>query len=81
MQEYAEVRSVKIRVCKALSLTNVLQKAIFHVGDKVYLMSQGSREGMYLIASVAPGKCTLCHENGLPVRNGDEIAIEYLEAA
>jgi len=51
------------------------------VGDKVYLLNGGSREGPYVIASVASGKYTLSLENGEAVRNGEEISIDYLEAA
>jgi hypothetical protein len=51
------------------------------VGDKVYLLSGGSREGPYVITSVNLGKYMLGLENGEAVRNGEEINIEYLEAA
>jgi hypothetical protein len=51
------------------------------VGDKVYLLNGGSREGPYVIASVTSGKYTLSLENGEAVRNGEEINIDYLEAA
>jgi hypothetical protein len=51
------------------------------VGDKVYLLNGGSREGPYVIASVASGKYTLSLEDGKAVRNGEEINVEYLETA
>jgi hypothetical protein len=51
------------------------------VGDKVYLLNGGSREGPYVVASVTSGKYTLSLENGKAVRNGEEIDIDYLGAA
>jgi hypothetical protein len=51
------------------------------VGDKVYLLNSGSREGPYIIASVSSGKYTLSLENGEAGRNGEEIDVGYLEAA
>lgn len=47
----------------------------------MYLLNGGSREGPYVIASVTLGKYTLSLENGEAVRNGEEINIDYLEAA
>ncbi|KIN08949.1 hypothetical protein OIDMADRAFT_100465 [Oidiodendron maius Zn] len=44
-----------------------LEKPKFKVGQRVYLQKSGSREGPYLIATVASGKCTLCLEDGEPV--------------
>ncbi|KAE8442779.1 hypothetical protein EG329_002867 [Mollisiaceae sp. DMI_Dod_QoI] len=57
------------------------QKPEFYVGDKVYLLNGESREGPYVIASVTSGKYTLSLENGKAVKNGEEIDIDYLEAA
>jgi hypothetical protein len=59
-----------------------LQKPRFHVGDKVYLLrSDGTREGPYVITSISSiGRCTLGLENGLAVKNGEEIEIDYVEA-
>lgn len=51
------------------------------MGDKVYLLSGGSREGPYVIASVNLGKYTLSFENGEAVRNSEEIDKDYLEEA
>ena len=59
----------------------MLQKPKFKVGQRVYLQKSGSREGPYLIATVASGKCTLCLEDGELVKNGQEIDMDYLEAA
>ncbi|KAG4426846.1 hypothetical protein IFR04_000277 [Cadophora malorum] len=56
-------------------------KPDFHVGDKVYLLSGGARGGPYVIASVNSRKYTLSLENGEAVRNGEEIEVDYLEAA
>ncbi|KAK7946895.1 uncharacterized protein PG986_011216, partial [Apiospora aurea] len=57
-------------------------KPRFCVGDKVYLVITGSREGPYLIASVlSTGNFTLCLENGKSVRNGEEIDAGYVESA
>lgn len=49
----------------------------------MYLLnSGGSREGPYVIASLlSAGKCTLSLENGEAVKNGEEIDIDYVEAA
>lgn len=47
----------------------------------MYLLSGGSREGPYFIASVTSGRYTLSLENGEAVRNGEEIDTDYLEAA
>ncbi|KAI9764952.1 MAG: hypothetical protein M1840_007977 [Geoglossum simile] len=58
------------------------QKLKFHVGDKVYLLNGGSREGPYVIASFSSdGKYTLSLENGKAIGNGQEISTDYLEAA
>ena len=49
----------------------------------MYLLnSGGSREGPYVIASLLSArKCTLSLENGEAVKNGEEIDIDYVEAA
>ncbi|KAK2009604.1 hypothetical protein LZ32DRAFT_639915 [Colletotrichum eremochloae] len=63
-------------------VTSYAQKPKFHVGDKVYLVLNGSREGPYLVASIGSvGKCTLSRENGEAVRNGEEIDAGYHAAA
>ncbi|KAK1992550.1 hypothetical protein LX36DRAFT_644606 [Colletotrichum falcatum] len=63
-------------------VTSYAAKPKFHVGDKVYLVVNGSREGLYLVASIGSiGKCTLSRENGEAVRSGDEIDVSYVEAA
>ncbi|KAF7502935.1 hypothetical protein GJ744_004811 [Endocarpon pusillum] len=64
-------------------VASYVQKPIFHVGDKVYLLiSGGSREGPYTIASVpATGKCTLSLDNGQAVKNGAEIDMDHVESA
>ncbi|KAM6514010.1 hypothetical protein FALCPG4_015193 [Fusarium falciforme] len=60
-----------------------VQKPKFHVGDKVYLLNCGeARKGPYVIAAVpSVTKYVLNFENGEAVRNGEEIDIDYLEAA
>jgi hypothetical protein len=76
-----------VQVCTdiryALIRANMFKKPTFHVGDKVYMVnSRGFREGPYLIASLpSTGKCTLSHEDGSVVRNGDEIAVDCIEVA
>jgi hypothetical protein len=62
-------------------LTGVPQQPEYHVGDKVHLIVDGSRQGPYVVASVVSGKYTLSLENGDPVRNGEEIDADYLEPA
>jgi hypothetical protein len=63
-------------------LTRILpQKPKFKVGKRVYLHNNGSREGPYLVATATLTKCTLCLEDGEPVRDGEEIDWEYVEAA
>lgn len=62
-------------------LTEVPQQPEYHVGDKVHLVVDGSRQGPYVVASVVLGKYILSEENGDPVRNGEEIHADYLEAA
>lgn len=57
------------------------QNPVFNVGDGVYLLRNGSREGPFVIATVGTGKYTLSRENGEAVGNGEEIDAEYLEAA
>jgi hypothetical protein len=47
----------------------------------VYLLNSGSREGPYVIASITSGKYTLSLENGEAAKSGEEIDIDYLEAA
>lgn len=47
----------------------------------MYLHSNGAREGPYLVATVTLTKCSLSLENGVPVKNGEEVDNEYLEAA
>ena len=47
----------------------------------MYLLSGGARGGPYVIASVNSRKYTLSLENGEAVRNGEEIEVDYLEAA
>ena len=49
----------------------------------MYLLnSGGSREGPYVIASVPSARrYTLSLGNGEAVKNGEEIEIDYLEAA
>jgi hypothetical protein len=49
----------------------------------VYLLNnEGSREGPYLVASVSSArKYTLSLEDGTAVKNGEEIDIDYVEAA
>lgn len=49
--------------------------------DKVYLLNSKSRKGSYIIISIITGKYTLSLENGEAIRNGEEISINYLEAA
>lgn len=57
------------------------QKPKFHVGDKVYLMASGSREGPYIVGSIpSAGKCTLCLEDGRAVKDNNEIDATYVEA-
>ncbi len=51
------------------------------MGQKVYLHNGGTREGPYVIATITLGKCTLCLEDGEPVKNGEEIDVDYVEAA
>jgi hypothetical protein len=51
------------------------------VGDKVYLLSGGSWEGPYVIASVNSGRYTLSLENGEAVRNGEEFDKASLKGA
>ena len=49
----------------------------------MYLLnSSGSRVGPYVIASIPSArKCTLSFEDGNAVRNGEEIDMDYVEAA
>ncbi|RSL96823.1 hypothetical protein BHE90_016209 [Fusarium euwallaceae] len=56
----------------------------FFVGDKVkVLLSDGSTEGPYLVASVIPpDRCTLCHPgNHKKAKDGAVIEMAVLEAA
>ncbi|KAK1974693.1 hypothetical protein LZ30DRAFT_607391 [Colletotrichum cereale] len=63
-------------------VTSYAEKPKFYVGDKVYLVVNGSREGPYLVASIGSvGRCTLSREKGEAVRNGEEIDVSYVEAA
>lgn len=64
-------------------LAQVFQKPKFRVGDAVYLISSDNRnrEGLYIVASVISAAiCTLSMENGDPLRNGEEIDTNYVEA-
>ena len=64
-------------------LAQVLQKPKFRVRDAIYLISSDNRnrEGPYIVASVISATiCTLSMENGNPVRNGEEIDTNYVEA-
>ncbi|EGS22886.1 uncharacterized protein CTHT_0013630 [Thermochaetoides thermophila DSM 1495] len=54
------------------------KKPKFSVGQRVYLCMNGAYEGPYLVATVAPGKVSLCLGNGLPVLNGKEIDDSYV---
>lgn len=47
----------------------------------MYLNEGGTREGPYIVATTAPGKCTLCLADGTAVRNGEEVDPDYLEPA
>lgn len=49
----------------------------------MYLLKpDGSREGPYIVASVpSAGRCTLSLANGDAVRDGQEVDIDYVEAA
>ncbi|KAI1123528.1 hypothetical protein F5Y10DRAFT_251716 [Nemania abortiva] len=60
-----------------------VQKPVFCVGDKVYLINAGgTREGPYLVASLpSEGKCTLSLESGAAVNNADEVSLDSIEAA
>ncbi|KAN0083816.1 hypothetical protein V8E54_002904 [Elaphomyces granulatus] len=57
------------------------QKPKFIVGQKVYLHNDGTREGPYIVATITSGKCMLCLGDGKPVKNGEEIDLDYVEAA
>ncbi|KAF8852183.1 hypothetical protein BDZ45DRAFT_678518 [Acephala macrosclerotiorum] len=57
------------------------QKPKFRVGQKVYVHNGGTREGPYIIATITLTKCTCCLENGEPVKNGEEIDVDYVEVA
>lgn len=62
-------------------ITNSGNQTDLYVGDKVYLInSSGFREGPYVIATIpSPGKYTLSRDNGIPVRDGDEIGADSIE--
>ncbi|OIW28187.1 hypothetical protein CONLIGDRAFT_706238, partial [Coniochaeta ligniaria NRRL 30616] len=70
-------------VGKRPGIVTYIERPVFHVGDKVYLLtSSGSREGPYVVASLpSAGACTLSHEDGKAVEGGKEIGIDCVERA
>ncbi|KPM45604.1 hypothetical protein AK830_g987 [Neonectria ditissima] len=59
-----------------------IQAPSFSVGDRVYLLENGTRKGPYLVATPpSAGKCQLSLENGAAVQGGTEFAVTSLEEA
>jgi hypothetical protein len=55
----------------------------FFVGDEVYLvLSDGSLSGPFLISSVlSSGVYTICHLNGDPANDGNQVDEENIRSA
>ncbi|KAK6062396.1 hypothetical protein SCUP234_07304 [Seiridium cupressi] len=61
-------------------VTRTQSRSMFRVGDHVYLIVAGVREGPYKIETVPQaGRYTLCLEDGTSAKDGEEVEEPSLE--